>query len=314
MPPQLVESRNRSNLPNALLWLVPRNVPALKCFKDNENQFYVGKVRHCGEQAFAITLERTSTVMPGSLLTLGRNGDINNIAEYHHSQGFEVGTPFIEIFMTLYEGSVETMLCQKAELRGDNKFLESVMKDILRALVYVANKGLIHRDVKPDNILVEPILKNGPTGESEVIRKFVLADFGLTKNQGTARTQGVGTLLFQAPEVFNGKRQTHKMDVFSLGVSILYLANAGRIAEVTPSDRMQIQRAIILAMEDGERFVELRDMLFFEPENRASAQQILLKWVKDDPEAMASLPIESPPLPGQANIQAVRQGLNQMRF
>lgn len=83
--------------------------------------------------------------------------------------------------MTLYEGSVETMLCQKAELRGDNKFLESVMKDILRALVYVANKGLIHRDVKPDNILVEPILKNGPTGESEVIRKFVLADFGLTK-------------------------------------------------------------------------------------------------------------------------------------
>lgn len=76
MPPQLVESRNRSNLPNALLWLVPRNVPALKCFKDNENQFYVGKVRHCGEQAFAITLERTSTVMPGSLLTLGRNGDI----------------------------------------------------------------------------------------------------------------------------------------------------------------------------------------------------------------------------------------------
>lgn len=104
------------------------------------------------------------------------------------------------------------------------------------------------------------------------------------------------------------------MDVFSLGVSILYLANAGRIAEVTPSDRMQIQRAIILAMEDGERFVELRDMLFFEPENRASAQQILLKWVKDDPEAMASLPIESPPLPGQANIQAVRQGLNQMRF
>ena len=104
------------------------------------------------------------------------------------------------------------------------------------------------------------------------------------------------------------------MDVFSLGVSILYLGNAGRIAEVTPSDRMQIQRAIILAMEDGERFVELRDMLCFEPENRVSAQQCLLKWVKDDPEAMASPPFESPPLPGQANFQAVRQGLNQMRF
>ena len=83
--------------------------------------------------------------------------------------------------MTLYLGSVEQMVTQDVQLRGDTSFLDSVTKDILRALTYLANKGLIHRDVKPDNILVESILVEEPKDNSTVKYKYVLADFGLSK-------------------------------------------------------------------------------------------------------------------------------------
>ena len=83
--------------------------------------------------------------------------------------------------MTLYLGSVEQMVTQDVQLRGDTSFLDSVTKDILRALMYLANKGLIHRDVKPDNILVESMLIEEPMGNFVVKNKYVLADFGLSK-------------------------------------------------------------------------------------------------------------------------------------
>ena len=83
--------------------------------------------------------------------------------------------------MTLYDGSVEQMVSQNVKLRVDSSFLEAVTKDILRALMYLASQGLIHRDVKPDNILVESMVDEGSKNKSAVIRKYVLADFGSSK-------------------------------------------------------------------------------------------------------------------------------------
>ena len=61
---------------NVLFWLVPRSTSAFKCLADPHNAFLVDKVRHCGEKAFAISLEQASTAMPGSLQIFGRKGDI----------------------------------------------------------------------------------------------------------------------------------------------------------------------------------------------------------------------------------------------
>ena len=81
--------------------------------------------------------------------------------------------------MTLYDGSVEQMVSQDVKLRGYVPIIEDVTKDILRALMYLANKGLILRDVKPDSILVESILIERPQNSAKQTKKFVLADFGL---------------------------------------------------------------------------------------------------------------------------------------
>ena len=73
--------------------------------------------------------------------------------------------------------------------------------------------------------------------------------------------------------------------MFSLGVSILYLANAGRIAEFHPLDRTQIDQAIRWAV-GNDAYTNLRPILQFEPEKRDSAQEFLLKLIPGDQEAL----------------------------
>jgi serine/threonine-protein kinase len=92
---------------------------------------------------------------------------------------------------------------------------------VARALHHAHERGLIHRDVRPANILLTP---DG---------KARLADFGLVKQvtDGVDLTlpgQGLGTLNFIAPEQFAHARATdRRCDVYALG-GTLYMAVTGR--------------------------------------------------------------------------------------
>lgn len=109
--------------------------------------------------------------------------------------------------MDLYEGSVCDL---KKRYSNPGKYLKSLTHDILSALVYLASRNVIHRDVKPANILYD------------AKRTFYLSDFGLSKWQNKSFTP-IGTAMFAAPEVFCKCDQTPKADVFSLGLVMLDL-------------------------------------------------------------------------------------------
>ncbi len=90
-------------------------------------------------------------------------------------------------------------------------------------------RGLVHRDVKPANILLE-----GASGEGAAL----LTDFGLTKQIGRERTQAgvfVGTFDYAAPEQFRGAAVDARTDVYALGC-VLYQALSGRVPYPAETD------------------------------------------------------------------------------
>lgn len=109
----------------------------------------------------------------------------------------------------------------------DPKRTIAVLAQAASALDAAHARGLVHRDVKPGNILVAP--PEAPRGTEHVY----LSDFGLTKRTTsdsgvTATGQFVGTLDYAAPEQFEGKALTAQTDVYSLGC-VLYECLTGSV-------------------------------------------------------------------------------------
>ena len=97
-------------------------------------------------------------------------------------------------------------------LHGFSQNLLRVMLDILDVLDYIHSKGMIHSDIKPENILV---IEKGK--DSHEIK---LLDFGFADELELSGTAG-GTLGYIAPELFTGQKPDPRSDLYSLGV-VLY--------------------------------------------------------------------------------------------
>jgi serine/threonine protein kinase len=95
-----------------------------------------------------------------------------------------------------------------------------IITQVAQALHHAHGKGILHRDVKPDNILLRA------DGQAK------LTDLGLVKNQQhdcdlTRPSSGLGTPHFMAPEQYaNAKNADLRCDIYSLGAT-LYMAVTG---------------------------------------------------------------------------------------
>jgi serine/threonine protein kinase/tetratricopeptide (TPR) repeat protein len=98
------------------------------------------------------------------------------------------------------------------------KSARSVLVQIARALAYIHQRGFVHRDITPSNIMMLP------DGTAK------LMDFGVVKEPGgdiTVAGEVVGTVAYIAPEQIKGEAVDARADLYSLG-AVLYLAITGR--------------------------------------------------------------------------------------
>ena len=105
-----------------------------------------------------------------------------------------------------------------------------ILAQIADALAYAHRNGVVHRDIKPDNVLLQRLDHPERTGEPPV--RAVVTDFGLAKllegGVETATGTFMGTMAYMSPEQALGKSLDGRSDIYSLGV-MLYQLTTGQL-------------------------------------------------------------------------------------
>jgi serine/threonine-protein kinase len=145
--------------------------------------------------------------------------------------GVERSNDFVGLWMEFIHGrTMEDELRARGPLSAEEATPIGV--DLCQALAAVHGRGLVHRDVKAQNIMRE---QGGRT---------VLMDFGAGTELTTGLRQPIdtaGTPLYLAPELFDGSPATRASDIYSLGVLLYRMVT--REYPVDGADRSQIERA-----------------------------------------------------------------------
>ncbi len=125
-----------------------------------------------------------------------------------HDAGDEQGLLYI-VMEYVAGGNLRDYMTQSMSLREVTR----IIKEVASALTYAHERGIIHRDVKPVNVLMD---------ES---KRAVLSDFGIAKVLATSAAltrsgAGVGTPEYMSPEQCKGIQVDARADIYALGVML----------------------------------------------------------------------------------------------
>lgn len=178
------------------------------------------------------------------------------------------GAPYV--VMEYVDGeSLEARIRRAGPLSVDEA--RRLVAQIADALAAAHARGIVHRDVKPANIMIDT------TGNAK------LADFGIARGVGdsaiTVTGQTVGTIAYMAPEVARGDAATAASDIWSLGVTLFAITH-GR----SPYDNGKSQSAIGMLMRiaseplptvpDGPLQMIIASMLAADAAARPTAREV----------------------------------------
>lgn len=113
-----------------------------------------------------------------------------------------------------------------------------VTAEILEGLDYIHEQSILHRDVKPSNIL---LTRRGGVK---------IADFGVARSGGSAPGLTVpgstpGTPIYMAPEQLRGQQGDERSDLFAVGALFYHLVTGGHHFGNTPRDEFELRRRVL---------------------------------------------------------------------
>ncbi|SJZ43961.1 bifunctional serine/threonine-protein kinase/formylglycine-generating enzyme family protein [Sediminibacterium ginsengisoli] len=173
-----------------------------------------------------------------------------------HGQEEEVQIGVMEF---VQEGQMKTFMSQNPLTTEQ---LKKLLIDILEGLRYLHSEGIIHRDIKPQNILL------GRDKQNRLVAK--IADFGISKaadsNQASASIL-LGTIEYMAPEQFNperygiNKKISYNVDVWAFGVTAYYLLTGDLLFGSRSGDTSAAQMITKIVSAEGieERLLKLQE-------------------------------------------------------
>ncbi|ELP84798.1 protein serine/threonine kinase, putative [Entamoeba invadens IP1] len=115
-------------------------------------------------------------------------------------------------------GSLYDLMKHKKDEEIDIKTRVKILLDASKGILYLHENGILHRDIKPDNILVFSLNVNDKVNAK-------LTDFGSSRNVNLLMTnmtftKGIGTPVYMAPEVLKQEKYTKSADVYSFGITM----------------------------------------------------------------------------------------------
>ena len=167
-----------------------------------------------------------------------------------------------------------------------NEIKQKIILGISAGLFYLSTKNIIHRDLKPENILLDnnfnPLLCDFFCAE-----KILRGDFLHEAN--------IGTVLYNAPEIFLGEKYNEKVDIFSWALVINSILTEERpYNELLNENPMinhfsffqQVEQGIRPKLIEGQEFQVYRELIRRgwdkNPAIRPTAQEIIETLLKDE--------------------------------
>ena len=168
-------------------------------------------------------------------------------------------------------GDLKALIDEKGCVPSEE--LAGLGSEVASGLAHAHEKGVIHRDIKPHNILID------------AYGRPKLTDFGIARaldaTQATRTGSYLGTALYSSPEQLRGEKVTPKSDVYSLGMS-LYQAAVGEapfggtpieVASQHVSREPDAPSALGVDLSDGVEALIL-DCVQKDPERRPTAEEV----------------------------------------
>ncbi len=180
-----------------------------------------------------------------------------------HNLGSDRGFHYIEMEYVPGGVSLRESIIRQGPL--DPIRASTLVRQVVLALGAAHDSGLVHRDVKPANVLLN---EDG---------RAKLADFGLVRRVNELERAGVaiaGTPTYMAPELFDGVPASHRSDFYAVGVMYYYLLSAR-----LPYASDQISRLVQKHQRDP-----IPDVRLLDPSLPDDAYEIIVRCLAKRPE------------------------------